>query len=264
MKKFLLTLTAAVLTTCIYAQLGCTADSQYTIYDIGIWPDSATGMPNAIVDQQYNEFITIVTPGDTLVDGADFGMAFLGTFTAIIDDIEITNVIGLPPNFDYACDPISCAFPGGEIRCAELYSTTNPTASDIGVYNIIIATEIHASNVPIINTYTINDTVDYYTITVSAVSAVVDKLYYHTFDLKDIFPNPVVNQANIQFVLGTAEDIIFKVYNLLGEEMESKLISSSKGVNTVSLNTSLYAEGVYLYSITNGRQVLTKRMVVKN
>ena len=48
------------------------------------------------------------------------------------------------------------------------------------------------------------------------------------------------------------------------EEVDNKSIYSSRGINTISLDVSSYANGVYLYSINNGRELQTQRMVVKN
>ena len=262
MKKILLTLTLAL--AFIGANAQCTPDPQYTINDIGIWPDSAEGLPVSIVGSNYNEFITIITPSDTLVDGADFGFPVLGTFTATVDDVEITNVTGLPPNFNYACDPVSCIFPGGEIKCAKLYSTSNPIVSDIGVYNVIIATEIHTSDIPFLQNYTINDTIDYYTITISALSSVFDKLYENSFELKDILPNPVNSNAKIQFISGNSADVVFTVFNHLGEKIEEKHIAASRGVNDIEVSANDYANGMYLYSINNGMQIESKRMIIAN
>ena len=73
-----------------------------------------------------------------------------------------------------------------------------------------------------------------------------------------------VNNAKIQFISGTPEAVTFKVYNLLGEEIESQFINSQRGVNTINVNTTSYSEGMYLYSINNGKEVLTKRMIIKN
>ena len=264
MKKIFLTLT--LISSFIIVQSQCVNDPQYTINDVGTWPDSVQGMPFSFVGSDYNESITIVTPQDTVIDGADFGFPILGVFTAIIDDIEITNVTGLPANFSYACDPISCVFPGGEVKCAELYSTSSPTASDIGVYNVVIASEIHASDIPVLNTYTINDTIDYYTITISVTntSAVFDKLYNYSFELKDIYPNPVNEQSKIQVIIGESSDVIFSVFNYLGETIEERSIDLTRGVNDIEISAKDYANGMYLYSINNGVQILSKRMIIAN
>ena len=264
MKQILFTL--ALTSAFITAQSQCVNDPQYNIDDVGVWPDSVQGMPLSFVGSDYNEFITLVTPSDTLVDGADFGFPILGVINATIDDIEILNVTGLPPNFDYACDPVSCIFPGGEINCAELYSTSTPTASDIGVYNVVIATEIHASDIPVLNTYTINDTIDYYTITISATnpSAVFDKLYNYSFELKDIYPNPLNEQSKIQVIIGESSDVIFSVFNYLGETIDERSIYLTRGVNDIEISDKDYANGMYLYSINNGVQILSKRLIVAN
>ena len=59
-----------------------------------------------------------------------------GSIVADFLSIELTNVTGLPNNFSYVCDPPDCIFPGGTTKCAEVYSTTNPTVADIGFYPI--------------------------------------------------------------------------------------------------------------------------------
>jgi len=253
MKKTLLILTFVFAS--IFANAQCTPDAQFTA--AGVYPDTVTGLAPAYVGQSYHQNITIITPADTVVD-------VLGNMVQVtIDSINLTSVTGLPSGFSYTCDPPSCGFPGGTSECAELYSTVNPTASDIGLYNIIFETTSYASNVPFIGTMTQDDIIDSYYIEISAATSTINQFDNTTFELQAVYPNPVMNQAKVQFISGLNADIVFKIYNLLGEEIESQLISSSRGVNTVNLNTSSYSEGIYLYSINNGNKVLTKRMVVK-
>ena len=253
MKKTLLTLTLAL--AFIGAQAQCTPDPQYTA--VGIYPDSLTGLSPATVGIAYNQNITIIVPSDTVAD-------VLGQMLPVtIDKIDLTSVTGLPSSFSYSCDPPSCSFPGGTTKCAEL-SSAAPTSSEIGLHQIIFKTTTYVSGVPLIGTITQNNTIDYYYLQVSGVTSTINQFDNTTFELKEVYPNPVSNQAKIQFVSGTTENITFKIYNLLGEEIESQLISSSKGVNTINLNTSSYSKGIYLYSINNGNKVLTKRMIIKN
>ena len=253
MKKTLFTLTLAL--AFIGAQAQCTPDPQYTA--VGIYPDSLTGLSPATVGIAYNQNITIIVPSDTVAD------VFGQMVPVTIDKIDLTSVTGLPSSFSYSCDPPSCSFPGGTTKCAEL-SSAAPTSSEIGLHQIIFKTTTYVSGVPFIGTTTQNDTIDYYYLQVSGVTSTINQFDNITFELKEVYPNPVSNQAKIQFVSGTTENITFKIYNLLGEEIESQLISSSKGVNTINLNTSSYSKGIYLYSINNGNKVLTKRMIIKN
>jgi hypothetical protein len=255
MKKTLLTLSLAIAS--IFASAQCIPDTQLT--DAGIYPDSATGLANAYVGQLYNQNITIITPIDTFVANPLGGPDILVT----IDNIDLTNVTGLPNSFSYTCDPPNCSFPGGTIECAELYSA-GPTFAEIGSHQIIFETTTYVSNVPFINTTTQDDVIDYYYLNISAATSTLNKFDNTTFELKGVLPNPAVNNANIQFISGTPEAVNFKVYNLLGKEIESQFINSQRGVNTINVNTTSYSEGMYLYSINNGKVVLTKSMIVKN
>ena len=258
MKKTLFFLIFAFVIVFASAQstTGCIADPQYT--SPGIYPDTAIGLSAGYVGQNYIQNITIITPLDTSVD-------IVGQSVPVtIDSIVLTSVDGLPTGFEYACDPPNCQFPGGSTKCAELYSTVAPDASLIGVHNITFETSSYASNVPFVGTYVQDDVIDYYYIEIFAATSTIYQFDNMTFELKEVYPNPSVNQAKIQFVVGTPGDVVFKIYNLLGEEIESQIITTSRGVNTIQLNTLSYAEGVYLYSVNNGNQLLTKRMVVKN
>lgn len=254
-KTLLLIFTFATLFT--YSQNGCSPDPQYTI--AGVFPDTIVGLADAFVGQSYSQNITIITPIDTVADV--FGQMLLVT----IDSINLTGVTGLPPNFSYTCDPPNCSFPGGSIECAELYSTINPSAANVGLYPITLSTTAYVSDVPFIGTTTQDDvTGGYYIEILDNTTSVFNQYNNNTFELRDVFPNPVNNNARIQFISGTPEEVVLKIYNLLGEEVEYQIIISTRGVNTIDINTSSYPEGMYLYSINNGGQLLTKRMVVNN
>ena len=262
MKNLLLTLMLAVLTTFTYAQLGCSPDPQFIAP--GIYPDTATGLSDAFVGQSYSENITIIVPVDTPVDA---GPPF-GNVVADFVSIELTNVTGLPPNFTYACDPPNCIFPGATTKCAEVYSTTDPTISDIGFYPITFECIAHLeAPVPVIGTINVDCTYvesGYSIEIVDNMTSVINQFNSQTFELRSPTPNPVIKQAQIQFVLGESDDIVFSIYNLLGKQVYLRKIKANRGLNTVDVNTSSYSEGLYLYSINNANAVLTKRMIVKN
>ena len=254
MKKILLTLTLAF--AFIGANAQCTPDPQFTA--AGIYPDSIVGLSTAFVGQAYSENITLVTPVDTFAD-------VLGTMLLVnIDNIDLTSVSGLPPNFSYTCDPPTCSFPGGSTKCAELYSTVNPTIADIGLYPLVFETTAHVSGIPIIGTATQDGSYDFYYIEISNVTSVVNQFNVLTFQMKDIYPNPVNNQSKIQFITGEQKDIIFFIYNYLGEKMDEQIIAATRGVNNIFINANNYPNGMYLYSINNGKKMISKRMVIAN
>ena len=252
MKKILLTLTLALAFIGVQAQ--CTPDPQFTLP--GIYPDSATGLSNAIVGQAYNEVITIISPLDTSV-------LYNGIVLSVtVQTIALTSVTGLPPSFSYDCAAPNCIFAGGSTSCAVL-SSPSPTISEIGSHQIIMntTTTVDAGiGFPI----TQDDVVDYYYINVTNATSVINQFHDFTFELKDVFPNPVNNNAKIQFISGNSADVVFTVFNYLGEKIEEKHIAASRGVNNIEVSANDYANGMYLYSINNGVQIVSKRMIIAN
>ena len=250
MKKTLLTLTLTVVT--IFTSAQCVPDPQYV--GGGIYPDTITGVADAIVGQPYNQLMTIITPPDTV---------FLG-IPATIDNIDLTNVTGLPPNFTYECDPATCSFPGGTTKCANVYSTINPTIADIGLYPITFECEAYAT-VPLIGGTTLTFISGGYAIEiVDNTTSVIHQFNNQTFELKSPFPNPVTNQAEIKFITGKSDDIMFRIYNLLGKQVYFREIRATNGANSIDINTTNFPDGIYLYSINNGEKFLTQRMIVAN
>jgi len=252
MKKTLLILTLAF--AFIGAQAQCTPDPQFTA--AGIYPDSVTGLPNAIVGQSFNEVITIVTPLDT--SATLFGL----TIPVTIQTIELTNVTGLPSSFSYNCANSNCVFIGGNTSCAVL-SSPSPAIADVGLHQIFMYTTTTA-DAGIYGIQTQDDIIDYYYINVTNATSVVNQFNDFTFELKDVFPNPVNSNAKIQFILGNSTDVVFTVFNHLGEKIEEQNIAATRGVNDIEIYANDYANGMYLYSINNGVQVVSKRMIVAN
>ena len=252
MKNFFLTLTLAF--AFVGAQAQCTPDPQFTI--AGIYPDSATGLPNAMVGQAYNEVITIISPVDTST------VIFGQTVSVTIQTIELTGVTGLPPSFSYDCATTNCIFAGGSSSCAVLTSA-GPTSAEIGSHQVIMNTTTTV-DAGLFGIQTQNDVVDYYYINVSNATSVINQFNDFTFELKDIFPNPLNSNAKIQFISGISADVVFTVYNNLGEKIEERNIAASRGVNNVEISANDYANGMYLYSINNGIQIVSKRMIIAN
>ncbi len=235
----------------------CTPDPQYTT--AGIYPDSAANLPTAYVGHAYDETITAVVPTDTLVD---VGLGFPVTVTIV--SIEVTSVNGLPAMFDNSCTPTDCVFPGGQSGCMNLYSTSNPTSGDIGLYplDIYLTTTADAGLAGII---TQDDTLDYYVLEIADSTGVgvgITTFEDQSFELRNAFPNPVKDEAKIQFIKGTQGTVEFTVTNLLGAVVEKRTIRAKRGVNDIYINTEEFPNGIYLYSLSSGNSVLTKRMIV--
>ena len=258
MKKLLTTVLLLVACTLVYSQ--CTPDPQYVAG--GIYPDSTTGLSDAHVGQAYNQLITIITPADTNVDVGPLTGGLFGMISVDIDSITLNSVTGLPPNFDYYCDPPSCGFIGGTTECAELYSMVNPTINDIGNYQIVFETTAYVSGIPLIGNTTQNDVIDYYYLNVVNSTSVLNYLSKDKFQINNISPNPANDFVNINYLIGNQRNVVCDVYNLVGEKIDSFKYSSNKGVNNIGIDTSTFSEGIYIFSISDGSICNNQRVVI--
>lgn len=72
----------------------------------------------------------------------------------------------------------------------------------------------------------------------------------------NIYPNPVVNQVNVN--VEDYQNATLEIYNLLGEVVKSEELSS----NRTSINVSGLTNGTYLVRVMNGEKVSTKKIII--
>ncbi|MGD8306828.1 MAG: T9SS type A sorting domain-containing protein [Ignavibacteria bacterium] len=84
-----------------------------------------------------------------------------------------------------------------------------------------------------------------------------------TYELAQNFPNPFNPTTSIRFSIPESGLVTLKVYNIMGEEVAT-LLNEVKNVGNydVQFDASRLASGVYLYSITSGNFVSTKKMIL--
>jgi len=56
------------------------------------------------------------------------------------------------------------------------------------------------------------------------------------------------------------EGLEFNVYSILGSKIHSEKLNVERGVNTVKFNGTRHAAGIYVYTITDGKTMLTNKM----
>lgn len=79
-----------------------------------------------------------------------------------------------------------------------------------------------------------------------------------------LYPNPVVNQANIRLDMGDDAQLQFRVVDLAGRQLSQKGVQAYRGFNEFQLETSRLQEGMYILQITTSSEVVaTKKFMVK-
>lgn len=234
------------------ASAQCTPDPSITT---GISPDTAANLSVSYVGQSYSEVFTFVVPADTTI--SPFG-------TVPIAYIELTSITGQPSNYDYACNPSNCQFVGGTSGCVDFYSTSNPTAGQIGTHPLTINAMGYVTVLgsPVQNPGGASTYDGYFLVIADAGSVGVEQVTKGQMKSLIAYPNPTTGNTTIEFAMGYSSDVTFTVTNLLGEVVNTQKLAGVNGLNTIKLDASNFSNGIYLYTITDGVNTIAKKLTV--
>jgi hypothetical protein len=227
MKKLLLAITV-FFGTAAAVSAQCSPDPQYT--SPGVYPDSATNFSNACVGEPYSQLITNVVPADTTVQ-------LIPGFpvTLPIDSIVVTNVQGLPPGMNFACNPAGCAYPGGTTGCAVISGVCNTP----GTYNLIIDLSAYVGGVATPNNFTLT----YYRIIVDPQPCSANVLQLAGDELFSLYPNPAGTSFNVKGLANVAAERVV-VYNMEGKAVLETAFNG-QDIFIAHLNSGLYYVNIH-------------------
>ncbi|MEO8146161.1 MAG: T9SS type A sorting domain-containing protein [Bacteroidia bacterium] len=216
----------------------------------GIYPDSATGLTQGVINQAYNQVMQIKVPVDTTT------VIFGTTQTVTIDSISLLAFSNLPPGLTYACNPSSCIFPGGSNGCVLISGTPTQT----GTFTIMAVTSTKGKIGGFLPVTQI-DTINYYNIVITSTSSGIAGNQNLKFELFQNDPNPFSNYTDIKFTVGHQAIVTLKVFNLIGKEILHKTIQSQAGRNNYRLVDDDLSPGVYMFTLNDGITTYTRRMI---
>lgn len=79
--------------------------------------------------------------------------------------------------------------------------------------------------------------------------------------LNQNYPNPFNPATTIGFAIPEKSDVTIEIYNILGQKVATVLKGEQNaGYHEVSFSADNYSSGIYLYTLTAGNKVLTKKM----
>jgi Secretion system C-terminal sorting domain len=240
----------------LFASGQCIPDTNVTHNDVGIYPDSATGLPHALTGQPYSTEIQVKVGVDTTFTDPVSGL----TLPATIDSIKILNVTGLPSGFTYSCTPSNCTFPGGSDACISLQGPS-PTVNMVGFYPIVV--QLRGFGKVFGTPQTINQNDSDYAITIDSTTG-IGTIERNTFSIGQNQPNPAKSYTSIPVSFLRNEQITFTLSNLLGVKVITGNFSFQRGKSFIPVDLHGIQPGIYIYTVSNGRNSLTRRMIISN
>ncbi len=79
----------------------------------------------------------------------------------------------------------------------------------------------------------------------------------------NIYPNPVVDNANIEFELTSKADVVVNIFDINGRLLNEINLGSQAGKQTMRINTSDLAPGMYILQMRAGNDVSTSKFIKK-
>ena len=275
MKKVILILALTFSYILGFAQ--CTPNSLYQDSVYNIWPDTIQNLPHATQGVNYYTQIDLKTP-TTLIEaaGGDSSLTTIDTLgnsyyigTWPVDSMSMVSTIGLPNGFSLDCNTPNCVYEGDVVGCANVYGTTS---DPVGVYPITILVNVYTHGsitvfgIPIaIETDLYSALGDYeyiegYKIVVNSATG-LETFHQDDFVLFQNVPNPFAEFTNIQFNAPKSDNVAFEVVDMFGRSVYTEKIAATKGLNTYQFSHDL-SSGIYMYTINNGKESISKRMIV--
>lgn len=82
------------------------------------------------------------------------------------------------------------------------------------------------------------------------------------FEVEQNSPNPFTDYTQIEYASPVQGFMEFKIVNLIGKEIFHRVMETEAGRNTIRFEGDDFTPGVYIYSLSNGSQTITRRMVI--
>jgi hypothetical protein len=192
-------------------------------------------LEKTIVNVPYTAIIQYKAPADTnaTVAGA--------VVKVTVDSLRITEVIGLPANFTYACHNANCMILGGKVGCAKITGTATP--AQVGTYPLKVVVKLRGRfplfGLPI----QIPESLQYDTNTRYAI-VIGYNTGLRTLQASSpmvLYPNP--SNGHVQITLGSAikEEGIIEVRDLSGRSVyRAKMEYFDKVLDLSHLPKGLY------------------------
>jgi hypothetical protein len=258
----------------------CDLDPQYT--EPGLYP-LPEDLPCLVGDGVFN---------DITVQFINFDSTTVSGIRVRVDYIIIDSVLNLPCGILWSTSAQGAAtkhrFENQEKGCIRFWGVTADAA---GQYKLKIKVKAKVSLLPNVVPYEAealgfrvdvrlkanaaavcpaNDTTSGATLlTASCTSVDKDTLFIvgineiASINSFSFYPNPTANNATVSFTADKAASYTTRIVNIYGQEVSREVLNVTAGLNVNKIDVSTLATGVYIFTITDGKNVQTQRFVVE-
>ncbi|MCB0570052.1 MAG: T9SS type A sorting domain-containing protein [Phaeodactylibacter sp.] len=266
MKKIVLLLLGFVSWSAVFAQeTTCSPDANVAdtvvVAPLPYSPDTPElGITDtACVGSYYNFTFTFNIPATYTTDFGDVPL----TSVAIAAEGGVQN---LPTGFDYVCNPPNCTFPAETSGCVVVFGTPQPGQE--GVYDLKVTATIVTPFIPIVVTMPddIQPGSNYFLHVKpegfqNCFMVGTQETFASHFSISNQ-PNPTSGWTQINVESEVSGDYDFLLSDILGKVLHRERIHLHAGENRIEYDGSHLPNGVYLYSISDGRDMVSRKLAI--
>lgn len=267
MKKFVLILFAGVLSFQSFGQ-SCTPDEtlpdSVVIAPLPFLPDvEGTGLMDTACVNSYFETVLYFNIPDSIevfntqVPLSSVSMAQSGA------------VINLPAAYEYSCNPPNCSFQADSSGCILIYGTGE--AADEGVHDLKVAVTITAGGFSLDRELPDGILVSgnyYFHVQPEGsenctVINDVDEVFADNFSVSNA-PNPFYSTTEVKVTSKTSGTYQLIIQDMIGNVLQRSTLDIIEGDNIYTLDGSQMPAGMYIYTITDGQNSISNKMLIGN
>jgi hypothetical protein len=171
----------------------------------------------------------------------------------------------LPAGLTYACNPPDCVFPKEEKGCLVIYGT--PEAGAEGIYDLKVEATIVTSFLPL--TITMPDDLQSGNYFLHVESMDFENCFMvstrealaQTFSISNR-PNPSSGWTQIAVQSERSGDFDLTVRDIVGRVLYRQRVHILPGENLIDFDGSRLPSGFYVYSISDGREIASRKMAI--
>ena len=269
MKNFILSiLTLCCLGTALMAQQTATCKPDASLPDTAVGviplPYSPTNLKGGISDTAclntfYDFVFTLAIPKTITLSG----------LTLSINSVALATtgaVENMPSGLSYTCNPPNCVFKAGEKGCV-LIAGTPDNPINLGQNDLKIKGQVN-SFLPIPVTFPSDQFAagNYYLYvrpqgSKACLTSSTKELAATKLRMGNV-PNPFTGSTQIEVEAEIRGQFDFRVYDLTGRIISRRPVQITQGINRIPFEANNLAPGLYVFTLTDGLNTISRKMVV--
>ena len=224
------------------------------------------GIPiTACKDQPFSYALTLKVPEQIVT----------ALLTITVDSIVVETsgaVTGLPMGMTYSMNPTNGVYtPEDSLGCITIWGT--PTEE--GVFDLKIGLRVYGPELAPVGgsqffelpSTLIPDADGNYFLTVSPSNdpdctiSSNENILASSFSIRNL-PNPFMDFTNVEIIADYADELNFRVFDLIGNEVHQQFVQVNEGTNYIEFDGSRLANGIYTYTIEKDGDFISEKMVI--